>query len=98
MVDLTELEVLNLSRNCLVGLIPRDNQFSTFSSDSYSGNVSLCEFPFIRTCGDDKGQQSPASSTILEDDLKLRVHWKVILLGYGCGLLFGLGMKSCVQN
>ena len=42
------------------------------------------------------GQQSLASSTILEDDLKLRVHWKVVLLGYGCGLLFGLGMRYLV--
>ena len=96
LVDLTELEVLNLSRNCLVGPIPQGNQFNTFSSDSYRGNVGLCGFPLIRNCGDDKGQQSPASSTILEDDLKLQVHWKVILLGYGCGLLFGLGMGYLV--
>ena len=38
--------------------------------------MGFCGFPLIKTCGDDKGQQSLASSTILEDDLKLRVHWK----------------------
>ena len=58
--------------------------------------MGLCALPLLRICGDDKGQQSLASSTILEDDLKLQVHWKVILLGYGCGLLFGLGMGYLV--
>lgn len=76
LVDLAELEVLNLLRNRLVGPIPWGNWFNTFSSDSYSEYVGFCGFPLIKTCGDDKGQQSLASSTILEDDLKLRVHWK----------------------
>ena len=96
LVDLTSLEVLNLSGNCLVGPIPRGNQFNTFSNDSYSGNLHLCGFPLTRSCGDDKGNQSLPSSTILEDDLKFWFHWKVILLGYGCGLLLGLGMGYLV--
>ncbi|KAL4597840.1 hypothetical protein ACB092_11G017200 [Castanea dentata] len=74
LVDLTSLEVLNLSRNCLVGPIPQGNQFNTFSCDSYNGNMGLSALPLLRICGDDKGQQSLASSTIQEDDLKLRVH------------------------
>uniref|UniRef100_A0A2N9J2Z5 Leucine-rich repeat-containing N-terminal plant-type domain-containing protein n=1 Tax=Fagus sylvatica TaxID=28930 RepID=A0A2N9J2Z5_FAGSY len=96
LVDLTSLEVLNLSGNCLVGPIPQGNQFNTFSNDSYSGNLHLCGFPLTRSCGDDKGNQSLPSSTILKDDLKFWFHWKVILLGYGCGLLLGLGMGYLV--
>ena len=96
LVNLTSLEVLNLSRNCLVGLIPRGNQFNTFSYDSYNNNLGLCGFPLIRSCGHEEGQQSLPSLTIPEDDLKFWVHWKILLLGYGCGLLFGLGMGYLV--
>ena len=92
LVDLTSFEVLNLSGNCLIGPIPQGNQFNTFSCDSYNGNVGLCGLPLLRTCGDDKGQQSLALATIQEEHLKLQVYWKVVLLGYACGLLFGLGM------
>ena len=92
LVDLTSFEVLNLSGNCLIGPIPQGNQFNTFSCDSYNGNVGLCGLPLLRTCGDDKGQQSLALATIQEDHLKLQVYWKVVLLGYACGLLFGLGI------
>nr|XP_023898223.1 receptor-like protein 9DC3 [Quercus suber] len=94
---LKSLKGLNISHNkltgnCLIGPIPLGNQFNTFSCDSNNGNVGLCGLPLLRTYGPDKGQQSLASVTIQEDDLKLQVYWKVIHLGYACGLLFVLGM------
>ena len=92
LVDLISLDVLSLSRNCLFGPIPQGNQFNTFSFDSYNGNLGLCGFPLAKTCGDNKGQQSLPLSTILVDNLKIGLHWKVVLLGYGCWLFFELGM------
>ncbi|KAM3684059.1 hypothetical protein ACJW31_11G013700 [Castanea mollissima] len=91
LTDLTSLKVLNLSGNCLFGPIPQGNQFNTFSFDTYNGNLGLCGFPLAKNCGDDKGQQSPPLSTILVDNLKIGLYWKVVLLGYGCGLFFWIG-------
>ena len=86
LVDLISLEVLSLSGYCLFGPIPQGNQFNTFSFDSYNGNLGLCGFSLVKTCGDNKGQQSLPLSTILVDNLKIGLHWKVVLLGYGCEL------------
>ena len=53
-----------------------------------------------KACGDDNGQLPPPSSTIQEDDFEFenRFHWKVVLLGYGCGFMFGLGMGYLVLS
>ena len=98
LTDLTSLAILNLSKNHLVGLIPQGKQFNTFTNASYSGNLGLCGFPLTKTCGNDKGQQPPPSPTIQEDDFGFAngFHWKVVLLGYGCGFMFGLGMGYLV--
>ena len=61
--------------------------------------MGLCGFLLIRTCGDDMGQQSLAFSTILEDDLKLCVHWKICTLGVWMWIIIWIGYEiSCVQN
>ena len=92
LVDITSLEVLNLSENCLVGPIPVGNQFNTFANVSYFGNLGLYGFQLTRTCDDVEGQQPSPSLTIQDDDFKFEnwFHWKVVLLGYGCGFMFGL--------
>ena len=98
LLDLTSLAVLNLSKNSLVGPIPQGKQFNTFTNESFNGNLGLCGFPLTKTCGDDKGQQPQPTSTIQEDDFGFEngFHWKVVLLGYGCGFMFGLGMGYLV--
>jgi leucine-rich repeat protein SHOC2 len=98
LADLTSLAVLNLSENSLVGPIPQGKQFNTFTNESFNGNLGLCGFPLTKTCGDDKGQQPQTTSTIQEDDFEFEngFHWKVVLLGYGCGFMFGLGMGYLV--
>ena len=90
--NLTSLEVLNLSENHLFGQIPQGKQFNTFTNDSYNGNLGLCGFPMTKACGNDEGQQLLPSSTTQEDDFKFEngFHWKVVLLGYSCGFMFGL--------
>ncbi|KAL0009611.1 hypothetical protein SO802_011113 [Lithocarpus litseifolius] len=98
LVDLTSLAFLNLSENHLFGQIPQGKQFNTFTNDSYKENHGLCGFPMTNACGNDEGQQPPPSSTIQEDDFKFEngFHWKVVLLGYGVGFMFGLGLGYLV--
>ena len=51
-----------------------------------------------KTCGNDEGQHPPLSLTIQENDFEFAngFNWKVVLLGYGCGFMFGLGMGYLV--
>ncbi|KAL4597659.1 hypothetical protein ACB092_11G004600 [Castanea dentata] len=98
LTDLTSLEVLNLSENYLFGQIPQGKQFNTFMNDSYNGNQGLCGFPMTKAGGNNEGQQLLPSSTTQEDDFKFEngFHWKVVLLGYSCGFMFGLGLGYLV--
>ncbi|KAF3952262.1 hypothetical protein CMV_022162 [Castanea mollissima] len=98
LADLTSLAVLNLSENHLFGQIPQGKQFNTFTNDSYNGNLGLCGFPMTKACGNDEGQQLLPSSTTQEDDFKFEngFNWKVVLLGYGVGFMFGLGLGYLV--
>ncbi|XP_062093578.1 receptor-like protein 6 [Humulus lupulus] len=89
--DMTSLQVLNLSRNQLVGAIPRGKQFNTFGSDSYGENLRLCGFPLSKGCGEHSTQQPPSGPEGDTDSAKL-FDWKFALIGYGCGLVFGISM------
>ncbi|KAE8712277.1 Receptor like protein 33 [Hibiscus syriacus] len=59
MKNLTFLEVLNLSHNNLVRLIPNGRQFNTFENDSYIGNLRLCGFPLTKQCDNGLGPEPP---------------------------------------
>lgn len=97
LTSLTFLAVLNLSRNKLEGPIPEGNQFPTFSSDSYGGNLGLCGFPLSKNCSND---EPPQSASVLEDDSESEIGfgWKVVLMGYGCGTVFGTMMGYIVLS
>ncbi|GLT41624.1 hypothetical protein SLA2020_156720 [Shorea laevis] len=86
LVSLTQLSVLNLSNNHLVGRIPQGNQFNTFGNGSYEGNLGLCGIPLSKSCD---GIGTPPSSFQEKDEL-WRFGWRVVVLGYGCGVVFGL--------
>ncbi|GLU17340.1 hypothetical protein SLE2022_337110 [Rubroshorea leprosula] len=86
LVSLTQLSVLNLSNNHLVGRIPQGNQFNTFGNGSYEGNLELCGIPLSKSCD---GIGTPLSSFQEKDEL-WRFGWRVVVLGYGCGVVFGL--------
>ncbi|GLU17249.1 hypothetical protein SLE2022_336330 [Rubroshorea leprosula] len=88
LVSLTQLSVLNLPNNHLVGRIPQGNQFNTFGNGSYEGNLGLCGIPLSKSC-DEIG--TPPSSFQEKDEL-WRLGWRVVVLGYGCGVVFGLLM------
>ncbi|XVF79296.1 hypothetical protein PTKIN_Ptkin14bG0210000 [Pterospermum kingtungense] len=96
LLDVTSLEVLNLSYNNLVGQIPVGKQFNTFSNDSYIGNLGLCGFPLSKMCN----QQPPPPTFVKEQNVSsgsiIGFGWKVVALGYGCGVIFGIFMGYVV--
>ena len=94
LVNLDFLQVLNLSCNNLTGLIPRSNHFDTFTNDSYSGNLDLCGFPLSKECGNNQDLESLPTKF---DDTRREMNWKFsILMGYGCGVVFGLSIGYIV--
>ncbi|XVF04091.1 hypothetical protein REPUB_Repub05bG0051800 [Reevesia pubescens] len=99
-VDLTSLSFLNLSENQLHGQIPRGKQFNTFEKDSYEGNNKLCGFPVSKGCSTNEPQPSRLTpSNLLEEDgskSDIDFGWKVVVIGYGCGVMFGLAMGYVV--
>ncbi|EOY12107.1 Receptor like protein 53, putative [Theobroma cacao] len=89
--DITFLAFLNLPHNQLIGPIPQGKQFSTFENDSYEGNLALCGFPLSKACNNDGRKQSPSFVKEADDsEIKISFGWKVVLIGYGCGLIFGV--------
>ncbi|XP_022717782.1 receptor like protein 30-like [Durio zibethinus] len=99
LTSLTFLSVLNLSHNHLTGRIPLGKQFNTFSNGSFEGNLRLCGFPLSKTCNNNNETQPP-SSTLPEEDHsgaeKGFISWKVVFMGYGCGIIFGVSMGYIV--
>ncbi|XVE69188.1 hypothetical protein DITRI_Ditri09bG0131200 [Diplodiscus trichospermus] len=93
--NLIFLAVLNLSDNDLSGPIPRGNQFDTFTSSSYNENLGLCGFPLTNNCSEDLAP--PPRVFDEDDDVKTTFNWKfAVIMGYGCGLIFGLSMGYIV--
>ncbi|WRX29453.1 Leucine-rich repeat - like 10, partial [Theobroma cacao] len=95
LLNLTMLSSLNLSKNELVGHIPEGKQFNTFENSSYEGNDGLCGFPLSRDCSSNEAQQPPPSNLQEEDGSKseIRFGWKVVLIGYMSGFMFGVGVR-----
>ncbi|KAK9025633.1 hypothetical protein V6N11_038492 [Hibiscus sabdariffa] len=89
-MKLTFLEVLNLSQNNLVGPIPVGNQFNTFDNDSYAGNLDLCGFPLSKKCGNEEEPKPPTSKLVEDDGSAIPFIWKLVIMGYGCGVVLGL--------
>ncbi|KAL7224449.1 hypothetical protein ACSBR1_025827 [Camellia fascicularis] len=94
LISLTFLGVLNFSENHLEGCIPRGNQFETFDNSSYNENLALCGFPLSKECEDNKTPLHPTPMLHKEDDPTFArgFSWKVVQMGYGCGMALGLVM------
>ncbi|XVF03666.1 hypothetical protein REPUB_Repub05bG0013000 [Reevesia pubescens] len=95
LLDLTFLSILNVSENQLHGQIPQGKQFNTFGNDSFKGNNGLCGLPVSKSCSN---TEPPPSNFTEEDGSKSNIDfgWKVVLIGYGCGVIFGLAMGYVV--
>ncbi|KAB1208710.1 Receptor-like protein 12 [Morella rubra] len=90
LVQLNFLAVFNVSNNSLTGPIPCGKQFDTFQISSFEHNPGLCGRPLSKTCGDSSLQrpsifeENQGSKSLFEFD------WKVVVIGYGCGLVVGI--------
>ncbi|XP_004515442.1 uncharacterized protein [Cicer arietinum] len=93
LTNLIYLGTMNLSNNHLVGEIPKGKQFDTFSNGFYEGNLGLCGFPLTMKCGPEK--KSSLSSKFWSED-KFGFGWEPVAIGYGCGVVFGIGLGSCM--
>ncbi|CAI8586988.1 unnamed protein product [Vicia faba] len=87
--NLINVESMDLSSNMLTGAIPRGGQFDTFSNDSYEGNLGLCGLPLSINC---KNITKPSD----EHEQKFGFGWQPVAIGYGCGMLFGIGLGCFV--
>ncbi|XP_057536135.1 receptor-like protein 12 isoform X2 [Amaranthus tricolor] len=87
LVSLTFLEVFNVSYNQLEGPIPHGNNFDTFSSDSYEGNLELCGVPLLE-CKNNTVVQSLNNDNV-EEKTELSM-WEVVVIGFGSGTIVGL--------
>ena len=84
--ELTLLEVLNLSYNKLVGMIPKGRQIQTFSAESYNGNPGLCGFPLNINCSH-TGELSPREHEDVEE--KREIEWEYVSAALGYVVGFG---------
>ncbi|KAF8020506.1 hypothetical protein BT93_G1045 [Corymbia citriodora subsp. variegata] len=91
LIELGFLSFLNVSYNNLTGPVPKGKQFDTFSDDSFEGNSGLCGEFIFRKCGD-LGDASRKPSTHEEEELgsPIKLHWKIVLMGYGSGFVIGV--------
>ncbi|KAM0023589.1 putative leucine-rich repeat-containing, plant-type, leucine-rich repeat domain superfamily [Helianthus debilis subsp. tardiflorus] len=87
LADLTFLEFLNLSQNHLVGHIPQGNQFDTFDNYSFGGNPKLCGLPLTKKCSEHPHELQLEGDG---DEEESGFTWKVVMMGYGCGVLLGM--------
>ncbi|KAJ0705291.1 putative leucine-rich repeat-containing, plant-type, leucine-rich repeat domain superfamily [Helianthus annuus] len=87
LADLTNLEVLKLSQNHLVGHIPQGKQFDTFDNYSFGGNPKLCGLPLTKKCSEHPHVLQLEGDG---DEEESGFTWKVVMLGYGCGVLPGI--------
>jgi len=94
LTNLNFLEVLDLSYNHLVGEIPQGKQFNTFSNNSYIGNSGLCGFPLSMNCINTE-QQIPFSPSFWGEE-RFGFGWEAVAIGYGCGIIFGIGLGFIV--
>ncbi|KAF5459462.1 hypothetical protein F2P56_023405 [Juglans regia] len=100
LVQLNFLSKFNVSHNCLTGPIPQGQQFGTFPNTSFDDNRGLCGWPLSKLCGDSE-ISTPPPSTFEENQgpkLFFEFGWKVVVMGYGCGFLFGVVIGHIVTT
>ncbi|XVE78315.1 hypothetical protein DITRI_Ditri13aG0134800 [Diplodiscus trichospermus] len=95
LLQLTFLEFFNVSQNHLTGQIPQGKQFATFENNSFGSNQGLCGKPLSKACASFQVSLPPLSSQDDQDqEPLLEFDWKIILIGFGIGLVIGLAIGN----
>jgi hypothetical protein len=101
LTQLTFLEWFNVSHNNLTGSIPQGKQFNTFESSSFEGNLGLCGNPLSKKCWvSDSSPPPPSISKQSQDSTGslFEFGWKIVLVGYGFGLVIGVIIGNIVAT
>ncbi|XVF29055.1 hypothetical protein REPUB_Repub15cG0086800 [Reevesia pubescens] len=69
----------------------------TFSNDSYRGNQRLCCPPLSRKCNEVVPGKPPPKEDV-DSLLDGFSDWRIVLIGYGCGLGRNLTQAICLQR
>ncbi|XVE78317.1 hypothetical protein DITRI_Ditri13aG0135000 [Diplodiscus trichospermus] len=95
LLQLTFLEFLNVSQNHLIGQIPQGKQFATFENNSFGSNLGLCGKPLSKACTSFQVSPPPLSSKEYQrQESLLEFDWKIILIGFGSGLVIGVAIGN----
>nr|XP_023919116.1 receptor-like protein Cf-9 homolog [Quercus suber] len=100
LMQLTFLESFDVSHNQLIGPIPQGKQFNTFENSSFDGNPGLCGSPLSKKCEDLEPSPLPTSSIgdAQNSWFHIEFDWKIIILGYGSGLVIGVVLGNIVAE
>ena len=86
---------MDLSNNKLEGPIPQGPQFATFEEDSFEGNSGLCGFQISKPCTEE--DTVPKEEGANEEHANgMSIDWKVVMMGYGSGLVIGISVGYMV--
>ncbi|KAM4126067.1 hypothetical protein ACB094_01G360300 [Castanea mollissima] len=99
LTQLTFLAFFNVSNNHLMGPIPQGKQFNTFPSNSFEGNLGLCGSPLTKKCKNyEVSLPSPSTPEESQDSgSPFQFGWKIVLIGYGFGLVVGVTIGHIVS-
>ena len=56
----------------------------------------MCGYPLSKTCINDEPHDPPQPSIFQQDDDTNGIDWKVVLMGYGFGMVVGLSLGYIV--
>ncbi|XP_030958439.1 receptor-like protein 9DC3 [Quercus lobata] len=90
LTQLTFLEWFNVSHNYLSGSIPEGNQFNTFETSSFEGNLGLCGNPLSKKCWDFGSSPAVFDRSLDSPGFHFEFGWKIVFVGYGFGFIVGV--------
>ncbi|XP_020885124.1 receptor-like protein 12 [Arabidopsis lyrata subsp. lyrata] len=98
---LSFLAYISVSHNQLNGEIPQGTQITGQLKSSFEGNAGLCGFPLEESCFDTSAsprQDHKKEEEEEEEEEEQVLDWKAVAIGYGLGLLIGLGIAQVIAS